>query len=220
MVKCMDELMGIQGFSVDDLLSTDDELEAEDGEVPFGSVLKQRAKRRIPFDLTRSMHTLLRLLDRPPSREECFKLLSDAGGWSSCSLIMWLANKEPIREMYISTFRVGEKEILRLEALRERGLIGSIEFVLSGLVEWDDSRVSKKYDYYAMIKAVCDRNGWTYRSLHNHSKVILARTDQNWFVCETSSNLNENPKIEQFSLENDQLLFEFYQRNLFSKEES
>jgi hypothetical protein len=34
-------------------------------------------------------------------------------------------------------------------------------------------------------------------------------------VIETSSNLNENPKIEQFSFENDAELFEFYRRNLF-----
>jgi hypothetical protein len=62
---------------------------------------------------------------------------------------------------------------------------------------------------------VCERNGWRYASLKNHSKVILARTAENWFVIETSSNLNENPKIEQFSSENDAALFEFYRRNLF-----
>lgn len=204
------------------------QLMAEDGDgdlgaavdaAPSGALLKLEAKRRVCFDLTRSMHTLLRFLDRPPAPDECFKMLSDAGGWSSCSLIMWLAQKEPVLDLYCSTFRVGTKEIGQLERLHEAGRIGTAQFVLSGLVEWDDSRKSEKYDYYAYFRAVCDRNGWRYASKKNHSKVILARTAENWYVIETSSNLNENPKIEQFSFENDAALFEFYRRNLFGGHE-
>ena len=204
------------------LMAEDDdpgELGGDPGEAldaaPSGALLKMEAKRRVCFDLTRSMHTLLRFLENPPAPGECFKMLSDAGGWSSCSLIMWLAQKEPIIDLYCSTFRVGTKEIGQLERLHEAGRIGTAQFVLSGLVEWDDSRKSEKYDYYAFFKAVCERNGWRYASLKNHSKVILARTAENWYVIETSSNLNENPKIEQFSFENDAALFEFYRRNLF-----
>ena len=131
---------------------------------------------------------------------------------------MWLAQKEPIIDLFVSTFRVGTKEIGQLERLHEAGRISTAQFVLSGLVEWDDSRKSEKYDYYAFFKAVCDRNGWRYTSLKNHSKVILARTAGNWYVIETSSNLNENPKIEQFSFENDAALFRFYLRNLFGSD--
>lgn len=35
-------------------------------------------------------------------------------------------------------------------------------------------------------------------------------TDNGKFVIETSSNLNENPKIEQFSFERSDELFDFY----------
>lgn len=55
--------------------------------------------------------------------------------------------------------------------------------------------------------------------MQNHSKVTLMRTDCNWYVLETSSNLNENQKIEQFRFENDEHLFEFYKVNLFEKGE-
>ena len=36
-------------------------------------------------------------------------------------------------------------------------------------------------------------------------------TKKNYYVVETSSNLNENPKIEQFSFENDKELFLWYE---------
>lgn len=36
------------------------------------------------------------------------------------------------------------------------------------------------------------------------------KTKNNYYVVETSSNLNENPQIEQFTFENDKDLYEFY----------
>lgn len=36
--------------------------------------------------------------------------------------------------------------------------------------------------------------------------------NENYYVIETSSNLNENPKLEQFSWENDKELFEWYEK--------
>ena len=36
------------------------------------------------------------------------------------------------------------------------------------------------------------------------------RTKENYYVLETSSNLNENPKIEQYSFENSKELYDFY----------
>ena len=65
----------------------------------------------------------------------------------------------------------------------------------------------------------CEACGFDLRGLQDHSKVTLMRTDCNWYVLKTSSNLNENPKIEQFIFENDEQLFELYKQNLFEKGE-
>lgn len=48
----------------------------------------------------------------------------------------------------------------------------------------------------------------------NHSKILLFETDVGKFVLETSSNLNENPKSEQFSLEKNNELYDFYKKPL------
>ena len=41
---------------------------------------------------------------------------------------------------------------------------------------------------------------------------MLFDTDNGKYVLETSSNLNENPKIEQFSFEQNSELFDFYKK--------
>lgn len=76
----------------------------------------------------------------------------------------------------------------------------------------NDSESVKRYKYYEDFKSLCDTNGWTYSVVNNHSKIMLFDTDVGKFVIETSSNLNENPKIEQFGFEKDEELFEFYKQ--------
>lgn len=185
--------------------------------LPNGEVLVRESKSRVMFDLTRSLAVLLAKVPRPPAPGERYTMLSDAGGWSSCSLIMWIAHREPILDLFASTFRVGAKEIAELDMLHSRGRLFRASFVLMGLAQMDGALLGAKYDYYSVFRDVCDQNGWEYRALKNHSKVILMRTAGSWYVCETSSNLNANPKIEQFSLENDPVLYEFYLRNLFKR---
>ncbi len=70
---------------------------------------------------------------------------------------------------------------------------------------------------FSIVKTICDEHGWHIHTLNNHSKVHLYDTDAGKFVLETSSNLNENPKIEQFSFEKDAELYEFYLKNMFNR---
>ena len=82
-------------------------------------------------------------------------------------------------------------------------------FAVGSLMK-DCGNAVKKYGYYDNFESVCGNNGWKYVVVNNHSKIILFDTDIGKFVLETSSNLNENPKIEQFSFEKDDDLFDFY----------
>lgn len=74
----------------------------------------------------------------------------------------------------------------------------------------------KTYRYFDFICEICKKHNWELRCYDNHSKIVLMRTAWNWYVLETSSNLNNNPKMEQFSFENDKVLYEFY-FNLFKE---
>lgn len=108
--------------------------------------------------------------------------------------------------MYCSTFRIGRRHFDRLRELKEEGRLGVCWFLTSKTQENTD-RLSG-YDYLDYIRE--NRDEWKVKAIHNHSKVILMETRENWYVVETSSNLNENPQIEQFSFENDRELFNWH----------
>lgn len=153
------------------------------------------------FDLASSAQELAEA-DILPGDGESVRLISPAGGWSSCSLLMALAERCNIRNARITTLRVGKKELDALVALE----IPDVEFCLC-----DIQRQNKAgYDYASYFEEVCRAQGYTWRYARNHSKVILLDTDAGKLTIETSSNFNENPKIEQFCITNDTAVYGYY----------
>lgn len=164
----------------------------------------------------KSVHDLEKEMDTLPD-EEVFKFISD-GNFSSVSFIKYIAKRTTINEMYVSSFRIGKKELQLIDTLHKSGKIKMCHFAVGTLME-NDSNSVKKYHYYDNFKGICEKNKWKYVTVNNHSKILLFDTEIGKFVLETSSNLNENPKIEQFSFENDSELYYFY-RSIFERWES
>lgn len=149
-----------------------------------------------------------------PTKNEIYTLIS-AGGFSSVAVIAEIAKSEVIEQLYCSTFRIGKKQFKVLQALHKKGSIKSAEFYTSNLQARADLR-NNKYNYIDFINHVAQNNDWIVKPVKNHSKVILCKTaNDNYYVVTTSSNLNENPQIEQFNIFNDSEMFEFYKNNLF-----
>lgn len=169
--------------------------------------LKQKSKK---FSIPTGKKELAKELERLPADGECFKYIS-RGTVSAICFILAVAEQTVINNLYVSTFRVGKKETLALKLLSDKGRIRMARFLFCGLMESD------KYPYFEILKKTCEQEGWVYQTINNHSKVILLDTEVGKFVVETSSNLNENPKIEQFSFEKDDELYDFYKRELFDE---
>ncbi|MFA6930308.1 MAG: hypothetical protein WCT05_08275 [Lentisphaeria bacterium] len=168
----------------------------------------QRKKRK-KFNILRENKDLSSIYPDLPQEDECFKVIS-CGGFSSIAFIYFVSQKSKINWMYASSLRIGRKHLMALDMLHKRGKLGYCKFVVGKIMEQDKSQKVKKYQYYNDMESVCRKNGWDYMAINNHSKVILFDTDCGKFVLETSSNLNENPSIEQFSFEKDQELFDDY----------
>lgn len=166
-------------------------------------------EKRIYFDLDESFARLRQKL-RLPEKGESIRTISPQGGWSSCSLLMWLADREQIEELTITTLRVGKKEMAALGDMIERGRIGRCKIVLCDISRENTSKGGKRYDYQEAFETSCAEYGVDFVYKRNHAKVILAKTKENYYVCETSSNFNENPKIEQFILSNSEEIYKFY----------
>lgn len=189
------------------------EEEEEDFSPPVdvrGLVLKMKSKKRYMFKLSRETRQLDIVLKRPPEPDECYKMLSVGGGFSSLAIIKWISEAERIEELYVSTFRVGRNHFRELMKMYESGALGEAHFVTSTA----QKKLDLEYDYYGYVQDECSRLGWEMVAYDNHSKLLLMRTANSFYVCETSSNLNENPKMEQFSLENDEALYGWYRELL------
>jgi hypothetical protein len=145
-----------------------------------------------------------------PVENECFKLISLGGGFCSVNFIKYVANKEIIEELTASTLRIGKKQFVYLSNLCKTGKLKKATFFIGSIMKEDTSTNSGKYDYYTRFFEISKQYGWESFVTNNHSKIILMRTESNYYVLETSSNLNDNPKIEQYSFENSKELYDFY----------
>ena len=175
-----------------------------------GLIKRLGNKKRRLFNINKSVRDLFELTnDQLPLNGEVFKLISLTGGFSSISFIKAVAKKEIIIELTASTLRIGEKQFKYLSELKNEGRLESALFFIGALMKTDNDK-DDKYNYYQKFNKICNENSWKRVIVNNHSKVILMRTEKNYYILETSSNLNENPKIEQYSFENDYSLYEFY----------
>lgn len=170
-------------------------------------------KKKKRFSVLKAAHDLSAEIPALPD-DNVYKFISD-GGFSSCAFIKFVADRAVIHNLHASSFRIGKKELQIIDMLFKSGRIKQCFFAVGTLMA-NDSDKAKKYAYYSNFRDVCNSNGWEYATVNNHSKLILFDTDQGKFVLETSSNLNENPKIEQFSFEKSASLFEFY-RSAFDR---
>lgn len=179
-----------------------------------GLVKKMKSKKRKMFKISREKSQLNALIGEPPKTDECFKMLSVGGGFSSLGIIAYIGEREVIEEMYVSTFRIGKAHFDTLVKMHEKGRLKKAYYITSTTQErTDDTQIYKgtTYNYFDYIVKMCSDIGWVIKTLDNHSKLILIRTRNNFYVIETSSNLNENPKMEQFNWENDKSLYAWYE---------
>ncbi|MFR6311357.1 hypothetical protein [Anaerofustis stercorihominis] len=170
---------------------------------------KSEEDKKVVFDLNKSFNKLCNSNIILPKKNQSLRMISPAKGWSSCNLIMYIASNENIYNLIATTLRVGKKEITEIEKLFNNGNLKEAHFILSGISK--ENRVKgKTYDYQEYFENTCKKCGFTFKYINNHSKVILIKTFDNYYVIETSSNLNENPKIEQFVVTNSKEICEYY----------
>ena len=175
-----------------------------------GIVHRLKRKSRRVFNIVKSSSDVMELLDgRLPDTDTIFKIISLTGGIASVSFIRAVAKEETIEELTASTLRIGRKQFEYLKKLSEDGILRKASFFIGSIMKRADTK-NEKYDYYTEFTQYCEKCGWNQYVINNHSKIILMHTQKNYYVLETSSNLNENPSIEQFSFENNKELYDFY----------
>lgn len=164
-------------------------------------------KNRVIFNLDKSFEQLKNGL-KYPSKNETIRLVSPAGGWSSCSLLMWICDKYIINDLVITSFAIGKKEMVKLTEQFENNKIKKATILLNTVMK--ESRQHQKTKRSEYIEEKTEGYDITIKYINNHSKVILCDCGKDKIVIETSSNFNENPKIEQFIISNSEEVYNYY----------
>lgn len=164
-------------------------------------LLAGERKTRTSFVLAREAAQVSALMEAPPRDGERVEMISGRLGFSSMAVIDYVARRDPVELLSVATFNISRKRMRALESLHRRGLVRDARIVTSD--------VKAGRDRYC--KEACARMGWRFDEVKNHAKLILMRTEGGARHCvRTSSNLNENPRIETYTWDNDADIYDFY----------
>lgn len=124
------------------------------------------------------------------------------GQFSLIHLIAALLKKTGAADVVISTWSAGLYDGQELRRMMDSGL------VLSVLIVTDRSYVTRQKNYAVKMEEAF--GAANIRTTNTHSKFVLI-SNEDWKICIRSSmNLNENRRCENFDLDDDPAIFDFY----------
>lgn len=172
-------------------------------------------KQGYKFHIIAELQQIEKLISDLPKNDEVHFFIS-SGNFSSIGFIKFVAERTKINKLSISSLRVGKKHLQVLDVLKKQGKLDRVDFIVGSIMK-QDSKIGKSYGYYDNLIDVCRKNDWTVTVANNHSKIINFDTDSGKYVIWTSSNLNENPKIEQFIFLKNNEIYQLGEDEFFRK---
>lgn len=148
---------------------------------------------------------LSKFLTSVPGTGEVYSIVSNGSFdyWQFVPRMLELKTT-PMLEFYGSTWTMNRANALELLALYDAGRIQKIA-LFSGLY----FKRRETAVYTTISEGLIDRKQ-RFLCFENHTKIILARFADAYFVLSGSANFTANPRQEQNDLVNDQGLFEFH----------
>lgn len=123
---------------------------------------------------------------------------------NSFDFILAILHEETIEELICAFYRIGKKVIQEIKDLQDKNKIQHVHFLVN------DAIPKLTPDCYNLLKSL-ESDKWILRLENNHTKIILIKTNKgNHYVIEGSGNLSINARIEQYSFDNNEQLFNFH----------
>ncbi len=122
--------------------------------------------------------------------------------------IVSLLNRENIKEMYLSTYRMNKLTVDNIIEKIENGRIGKAYFIINQLQGMSKTSAGP----VAQLKEYCDNSKNAKMVYTNiHAKVFIAQVEGGAkYVFEGSGNLTDNGRIEQYIYERNSQVYEFH----------
>lgn len=145
-------------------------------------------------------------LFRVPTAEEFFFLQSESS-FNAFDFLLLVVKREPIKQLYASTYSISRRVIESLVELHDNGLIEQLTlFISESMIKRNPVTID---NLMAMAK---ERPNLTVLYAWSHAKVCLMQTHDNWYCVEGSGNWSDNAHYEQYIFANSKGLFDFRQK--------
>lgn len=162
--------------------------------------------KRFSFNVMRELYSLQNIMPKLPEADTTYKIVTLCK-FTSLAFIKYMADNIGIEELLVSTLVIGKQHMASLDIMHRQKKIKKATFIVGSLMK---DGASGKKEYHDLLIKMCQRNQWECFVTRNHSKVHLYDTKIGKFVLETSSNLNNNLSVEQYSFLQSEELYEFY----------
>lgn len=126
------------------------------------------------------------------------------GGVASSSFLLWLAERQRLRRLALSTWSLAETDVEELRRLVRLGRIGRLDVFCGTLAERRTPRA------WLELRGICAGTGWRAVVFRNHSKVVAWQGEAWDGAMEGSANLANNGSMEQIVLTRDAALAAWY----------
>lgn len=126
------------------------------------------------------------------------------------SFILSQLRSAGIDELYLAIYRINESIVRSLIAMISEDKIHNAHFIISSFFQTSAGGSAEKWA--KMLCDFCRENSIEFAYLHNHSKICCVKNSNGYFVFEGSGNMSDNARIEQYTYENNQAVYDFHTR--------
>jgi len=119
--------------------------------------------------------------------------------------VLSACKKAPIDNLYIATYGINQKAIEILMNLLDNGMVKQFVLVLNC-----NMKFRMKGKHVVLLEEEKKRDNFRIIKKYSHAKVTLIDQPDSKLVITGSGNYSENPKIEQYTICDDQALFDFH----------
>ena len=185
---------------------------------PKNTVIKTNEK----LDVKASKKTDKADLRQTNKDDNCQKIMEDFGGFptsdkyfaiktngtSDCgSFFTYALNEwENITEMYLATWTISKQNIKRIKEAVESGKLKELTMVFSSTLKGANPAL-----YASLVGALKPFGNVKLKEINSHAKTFsITDGKDNFITISGSANWSENPRIENFLILNDKVLFDHH----------
>lgn len=142
-----------------------------------------------------------------PQKNEQWRIITEKQFNAYALIKLMIEEQKTIDELYLAIYRINEPTVNSIIEMIDSGKIKKATFIISNFF----NQTKKPEKWARKLREYCDNSEQcNHVYVHNHSKVVCVKSNDNYFVFEGSGNMSDNARIEQYVYENNEQMYNFH----------